>query len=208
MLECMIKSPNANLKIQLPFTFFTLLAVESLSCEWIFIILFLQFHWYAQMCEAAAVIVIFSVVLIKDWLYGIQYSEKKELQRCSLLCSNNSFNQKFICLRSASCLKSHDFIVFFSLQCLVKMLDWMCHHRRDLALLLPGVLLLDVSRRGPAVPYACGGLWKRILPEKVLLRVWLPFSCCRGRRLHCYWLQELWDRKSVSAGFMSKSLNT
>lgn len=74
----------------------------------------------------------------------------------------------------------------------------MCHHCRDPPLLLPGILLLDVSRGGPAVPHACGSLRERILAEEVLLRLWLPLSCHCGCRLDSYWLQELWDRESVS----------
>lgn len=79
----------------------------------------------------------------------------------------------------------------------------MCHHRWDPPLLLPGLLLLDVSRGGSAVPDARGGLWERILTEKVLLRVRLPLPCHCGRRLHSYRLQELWDRESVSAAFLA-----
>lgn len=74
----------------------------------------------------------------------------------------------------------------------------MCHHCRDPPLLLPGIFLLDVSRGGPAVPHARGGVWERILAEEVLLRLWLPLSCHCGCRLHSYRLQELWDRESVS----------
>lgn len=74
----------------------------------------------------------------------------------------------------------------------------MCHHCWDPPLLLPGILLLDVSRGGPAVPHARGGLWERILAEKVLLRLWLPLPRHCGCRLHSYRLQELWDGESVS----------
>lgn len=75
----------------------------------------------------------------------------------------------------------------------------MCHHCRDPPLLFPGILLLDVSWGGPAVPHARGGLRERILAEEVLLRLWLPFPCHCGCRLHSYRLQELWDQKSVSS---------
>lgn len=79
--------------------------------------------------------------------------------------------------------------------------DWMCHHRGDPSFLLPGVLLLDVSWGGTAVPHACGGLREWILPEKVLLRVWLLVPRHRGRRLGSHRLRELRDRQSVSAAF-------
>lgn len=77
----------------------------------------------------------------------------------------------------------------------------MRHHCGDPPLLLPGFFLLDVSWGGPAVPHARGGLWERILTEKVLLRVWLPLPRHRGRRLRSYWLRELRDQESVSAAF-------
>lgn len=81
----------------------------------------------------------------------------------------------------------------------------MRHHRRDPPLLLPGFLLLDVSWGGPAVPHARGGLWERILPEKVLLRLGLPLPRHRGWRLRSHRLQELRDRESVSAASPNKS---
>lgn len=77
----------------------------------------------------------------------------------------------------------------------------MRHHRGDPPLLLPGFLLLDVSRGGPAVPHARGGLWERILPKEVLLRVRLPLPCHCGRRLRSYRLPELRDQEGVSAAF-------
>lgn len=79
--------------------------------------------------------------------------------------------------------------------------DWLRNHRGDPSLLLPGLLLLDVSWGGPAVPHACGSLWERIFTEKVLLRVWLPLPRHRGRCLCSYRLQELRDPKGVSVTF-------
>lgn len=92
-------------------------------------------------------------------------------------------------------------VFFFFYSWLWWILDWMCNHCRDPPLLLPGLFLLDVSWGGAAVPHARGGLWERILTEKVLLRVWLPLPCHRGRRLRSYRLWELRDRWSVSTAF-------
>lgn len=75
---------------------------------------------------------------------------------------------------------------------------WMCDHRWNPAFLLPGLLLLDVSGGRPAVPDARGGLWERILQEKVLLRVRLPVSSHRCCRVCGHRLPELRDKDSVS----------
>lgn len=118
---------------------------------------------------------LFSWVSIKDWADFLFFLKK--YSRDTLVIIFSRFAVAWL---------------FFSL------LDWMCHHCRDPPLLLPGIFLLDVSRGGPAVPHARGGVRERILAEEVLLRVWLPLSCHCGCRLHSYRLQELWDRESVS----------
>ena len=202
MLGCMIKSPNSNLTIGMPFKFlprwWKVKPVHSQGpCgEWIFITFFLQFHWYMWRGEAAAVNVVFTEGFNKRW--GVWYTIfNKESAWESPPIMFKSFFVPRVNLKK----KKKKLLILWRLwyHLIVWISDWMRHHRRDPPLLLPGFLLLDVSWGGPAVPHARGGLWERILPEKVLLRLRLPLPRHRGRRLRSHRLQELRDRESVSA---------
>lgn len=75
--------------------------------------------------------------------------------------------------------------------------DCMSHLCWPSAFLLLGCLLLDVSGGCATLPHAGGGLWERVLPQKVLLSVRLLLPRTGGGHLRGHRLQELWDQESV-----------
>lgn len=75
--------------------------------------------------------------------------------------------------------------------------DCLSHLCWPSAFLLLGCLLLDVSGGCATLSHAGGSLWKRILPQKVLLSVRLLLPRTRGGHLCGHRLQELWDKESV-----------
>lgn len=76
-------------------------------------------------------------------------------------------------------------------------LDRLSHICWPFAFLLPGCLLLDVSGGCATLSHAGGGFWERVLPQKVLLFVWILLPCTGGGHLCSHRLQELWDQESV-----------
>lgn len=75
--------------------------------------------------------------------------------------------------------------------------DCLSHLCWPSAFLLLGCLLLDVSGGCATLSHAGGGLWERVLPQKVLLSVWLLLPRTGGGHLSGHRLQELWDQESV-----------
>lgn len=75
--------------------------------------------------------------------------------------------------------------------------DCLSHLCWPSAFLLLGCLLLDVSGGCATLSHAGGGLWERVLPQKVLLSVRILLPRTGGGHLRGHRLQELWDQESV-----------
>lgn len=80
---------------------------------------------------------------------------------------------------------------------LLPSLDRLSHLCWPSAFLLLGCLLLDVSGGCATLSHAGGGLWERVLPQKVLLSVRILLPRAGGGHLCGHRLQELWDQESV-----------
>jgi len=115
---------------------------------------------------------------------GFHFSKLRPWSQAFLLFNSNIFNPPPL-------------LLFSLISPFLLSSDCLSHLCWPSAFLLLGCLLLDVSGGCATLSHAGGGLWERVLPQKVLLSVRLLLSRTGGGHLRGHRLQELWDQESV-----------